>query len=576
LATSVVVAFASLTVTAVGIAVSLMTSDQWPSWLQPYRRWGWWAVLVLALAGAGLAVLEARRQASVHSSTTTTTSVLATDSGAVGGRDVSITGGSGPTAGRDVVIHHHYPPGVPVAEPVAGAGVRLLGAAARLPDDLTPLVGRDTQLAELRGFFTTPGQVSPRVAVVSGLPGVGKSALAVRLAHQLAGWLGRPPLYADLGGLGTGRRDPAKVLGWFLDALQGPDEAIPAGLEERANLYQSLLADERALVVLDNAADADQIHPLLPAGPQCLAIVTSRTRLATLPGALLANLEVLSEPAAVELLETLAGPERIAADPQAALEVARACGGLPLALHIAGARLRSRPTWTVATLAEELADRRRRLGRLNLENLDVRASFALSYDDLPEAAARTFRLLGRVAGPESDAEVAAALTGEDLAAVKDAMEQLVDAQLLELVGPGHYRLHDLLYLFAQERLAAEEPEAAQQAALKRERVWWVKKILAQNLEMEAEWRDEKAEEWPEDVRNARAAEGLRGLAEYVRHLPYDDPRLRHIAQVRFSPNPDEGAAQRLLDEYGFGPGSHLGPPDHDSFLTRYANEMEGG
>jgi NB-ARC domain len=371
LASSVVAAFASLTVTAGGIAASLMTSDQWPGWLQPYRRWGWWAVLVLALAAAGLAVWEARRQASAHSSTTTTTSVLATDSGAVGGRDLSITGGAGPTAGRDVVIHNHYPPSLPAAEPVAGARVRLLGASARLPADLAPLVGRDTQLAELRGFFTAPGQIDPRVAVVSGLPGVGKSALAVRLAHQLADGLGRPPLYADLGGLEAGRRDPAKVLGWFLHALQVSDEAMPEGLEERANLYQSLLADERALVVLDNAADADQIRLLLPEGPRCLAVVTSRSRLATLPGALLANLEVLSEPAAVELLGTLAGRERIAADPQAAREVARACGGLPLALQIAGARLRSRPTWTIATLAEELADRRRRLGRLNLENLDV-------------------------------------------------------------------------------------------------------------------------------------------------------------------------------------------------------------
>ena len=568
--------------------MSLMASDQWPSWLQPYRRWGWWAVLGLGLAAAGLAVLEGRRQAGADGGMTT--NITAAGSGAIGGRDMSVTGGTGPTAGRDAisivgglgptagrdVVTHHYPPGGLVAEPVAGAGVRLLAASARLPADLAALVARDTELDELRGFFTAPGQVGPRVAVLSGLPGVGKSALAVRLAHQLAGRLGRSPLYADLGGLGAGRRDPAEVLSRFLHALQVPDEAMPTGIEERTDLYQSLLADERALVVLDNAADGDQIRMLLPEGPRCLVVVTSRARLATLPGALLVNLEVLPAPAAVELLETLAGAERIAADRQAALEVARACGGLPLAVRIAGARLRSRPTWTVATLAEELADRHRRLGRLTVENLDVRASFALSYDDLPARAARTFRLLGLLAGPESDAGVAAALTDEDPAAVKDAMEELVDAQLLEVVAPGQYRLHDLLYLFAQERLAAEEPEALQEVALERGRVWHVKDTLAQNFEMQAEWRDEKAEEWPEDVRNGRAAEGLRGLAEYVRHLPYDDPRLRHLARVWFSSKPDEGAAQLLLDSYGFGPGSHLGPPHHDSFLTDYADEWSVG
>ena len=353
----------------------------------------------------------------------------------------------------------------PQAMSLAGR-VRLLATSGRLPPDLAPLVGRDTELDELRGFLTAHGQVGPRVAVVSGLPGVGKSALAVQLAHQLAGSVARPPLYADLGGLGAGRRDPAEVLGWFLHALRVPDEAIPAGLEERADLYQSLLTDERALVVLDNAADAHQIRLLLPEGRRCLAVVTSRARLAILPGARLVDLAVLPEPAAIKLLGTMAGPERIAADRESAREVVRACGGLPLAVRIAGARLRSRPAWTVATLAEELADRRRRLGRLKVEDLEVRASFALSYDDLTNTAARTFRLLGLLASTESTAEVAAALTGDDPAVAKDALEALVDAQLLEVVEPGRYRLHDLLYLFALE-LAAREPADQQRSALER-------------------------------------------------------------------------------------------------------------
>jgi tetratricopeptide (TPR) repeat protein len=348
--------------------------------------------------------------------------------------------------------------------------VGLLAASARLPADPTPLVGRDSELAELRGFFTARGPAGPRVAVLSGLPGVGKSAMAVHLARQLAGRVDRRPLYADLGGLGAGRRDPAEVLGWFLHALRVPDEAMPSGLEERADLYQSLLAEQRALVVLDNAADADQVRLLLPEGPRCWVVVTSRARLATLARARLVELGVLPEAAAVRVLEALAGPEQIAADRDAAREVARVCGFLPLAVRIATARLRSRPGWTVARLAEELADRRHRLARLKVEDLEVRASFALSYDDLPEAAARTFRLLGLLAGPESTAEITAALTGDAPAVAEDALEALVDAQLLEVVEPGRYRLHDLLYLFAQE-LAAGEPAEQQHAALGRALGW---------------------------------------------------------------------------------------------------------
>jgi len=357
------------------------------------------------------------------------------------------------------------------AQVVSLAGrVGLLAASARLPADPALLLGRDRELAALRSHFLASGPAGPRVAVLSGPPGVGKSALAVHLAHRLAREFDRRALYADLGGLGAGRRDPAEVLGAFLHALRVPDEAIPAGLAERAALYQSRLAGERALVVLDNAADTGHVAPLLPEGPRAWVLATSRARLATLTGASLVELGVLPEGAAVALLGALAGPERVAADRQAAEEVARMCGGLPLAVRIAAARLRSRPGWTVATLAEHLADRRRRLARLKVEGLEVRASFALSYDELPEAAARTFRLLGLLAGPETTVEVAAALTGDDPAGAKDAVEGLVDAQLLEVVEPGRYRLHGLLYLFAQE-LAAGEPAEEQRAALERALGW---------------------------------------------------------------------------------------------------------
>jgi tetratricopeptide (TPR) repeat protein len=348
--------------------------------------------------------------------------------------------------------------------------VGLLAASARLPSDSTPLLGRDGELTMLRNHFLASGPAGPRIAVLSGPPGVGKSALAIHLAHRLAGEFDRRALYADLGGLGADRSDPAEVLSTFLHALRVPDEAIPSGLKERAALYQSRLADQRALVVLDNTADANQVAFLIPEGDRSWVLVTSRARLATLPRARSVALGALSEAPAVRLLGVLAGPERIRSDRQAAEEVARICGGLPLALRIAAARLASREAWTVATLAEYLIDRRRRLSRLVLENLEVRASFALSYDDLPEAAARGFRLLGLLAGPEVSVEVAAALIGDGRAAAQEDLETMVDAQLLQAVEPERYRMHDLLHLFAQE-LVAHEPVEQQRAALERALGW---------------------------------------------------------------------------------------------------------
>jgi tetratricopeptide (TPR) repeat protein len=406
--------------------------------------------------------------------------------------------------------------------------VGLLAASARLPADPTPLLGRDTELAALRGHFLAPGPAGPRIAVLSGPPGVGKSALAVHLAHRLAREVDRRAVYADLGWLGAGQRDPVEVLGSFLHALRVPDEAIPAGLEERAALYQSRLGDRRALVVLDNAADVDQVRLLLPEGPRSWALVTSRARLATLPGAFLVELAVLPEPAAVTLLGALAGPERVAADRQAAEEVARACGCLPLALRIAAARLRSRPAWTMTTLAGYLADRRRRLARLKVENLEVRASVALSYDELPEASARMFGLLGLLAGPEVTVEVAAALTGDDPMEAKDALEALVDAQLLEVVEPSRYRLHDLLDLFAQE-LAAALPVEEQRAVLERA-VGWLAARAAQASRLLG---DESSTDAKEEAASAAAAHAFADPAAALAWLVAERANLVAAVQMAF-------------------------------------------
>jgi tetratricopeptide (TPR) repeat protein len=252
-----------------------------------------------------------------------------------------------------------------------------------------------------------------------------------------------------------------------------PDSCrIPIGLAGQTAAYRSALAGKRALVLLDNAATEAQVRPLLPGSVGCAVLVTSRRALAALDGATPITLEVLDEREAVALLGGLAGPDRVAAEPAAAAAVVRHCGLLPLAVRIAGARLRSRPAWRVATLADQLADEHQRLQRLRLGDLDVRTSFMLSYAGLDAAAARAFRLLGLLTGPDFAAGVAAALTGAAVEEVEATLESLADAQLLETPAAGRYRFHDLLRLFARERADSEEPAAEQHVALKRAFTWY--------------------------------------------------------------------------------------------------------
>ena len=184
-------------------------------------------------------------------------------------------------------------------------------------------------------------------------------------------------------------------------------------------------------------------------------------------------MESLDRRAAVELLGELVDRQRIAAEPQGADAIARYCGYLPLALRIAGAKLAARPAWPLAALAERLADERRRLSELRAGDLEVRASFELGYTDLDPDDARTFRLLGLLDGPDLTSEVAAALTGHPPDPVGETLERLADAQLLETPEAGRYQLHDLLRLFARERLAAEEPERERRAALERALGWYL-------------------------------------------------------------------------------------------------------
>jgi tetratricopeptide (TPR) repeat protein len=255
------------------------------------------------------------------------------------------------------------------------------------------------------------------------------------------------------------------------------DEALPTNLDEQAALYRSLLAARSALVVLDNASSADQLRPLLPASPTCLVLITSRDRLTGLvaqEGAQVLDLDVFAPEEAIELLARIAGRDRVEAEPEAAAEVARLCGYLPLAVRIVAARLVTRPTMSIATLGGRLADERHRLAELAAGDVEMRASFALSRQALSSGAARLFRRLGLIAGPDFAPGVSAALIDATPRKGEELLEALVDAHLVEVAStPGRYRFHDLLRLYARERVQVEETEPDRQATLRRMFDWYL-------------------------------------------------------------------------------------------------------
>ena len=356
--------------------------------------------------------------------------------------------------------------------PRATASVR----PRQLPPDTASFAGREQELAQLVRLLGEATADGPTVIVaINGLAGVGKSALAVRAAHRLSAHFPDGQLYIDLQGstAGVAPRRPGEVLGRFLRALGVDGRQLPADAEERAGLLRSLLAERRVLVVLDNAATAAQVRLLLPASPGCAALVTSRRHLADLDGVVDLHLDVLTVEDALALLARRAGSHRVAAEPDSAAEVVRLCGGLPLALRIAGARLAARPAWSVRTLAGRLRDERLRLDELKLDGLAVRASLQVAYQELRDRpaedadAGRTLRLLSLLDGADVGVPVAAALIDRSAQTTEVALEWLVDANLLESRAPGRYRFHDLVRLFARERAGCDEAEPDRAAAVAR-------------------------------------------------------------------------------------------------------------
>jgi DNA-binding SARP family transcriptional activator/tetratricopeptide (TPR) repeat protein len=381
----------------------------------------------------------------------------------------------------------------------------------QLPADIGDFTGRHEHVRHLCDMLTSGGRAggpgAVPIAFVAGAGGLGKTTLAVHAAHQIRDHFPDGQLYVDLLGATAQPLPPGDVLARFLRDLGVEGDRVPAGDEERAALYRTRLTGRRVLILLDNARDTAQVRPLLPGSASCAVLVTTRNRTADLASTRFFDLNVLDDDEALALFITILGDERAVAEPEATAEVLVACAGLPLAIRICAARLAARGQWKIATMAKRLRDERRRLDELKVGDLAVRASFQVSYDSLGKARhgadpKRAFRLLGLWQGPWISLQAAVALYGAPGGAgssgraggaddssgqaggageaqvgedeVADALENLVDAHLLESPEPDWYRFHDLLRVYATERVRAEDAQDDRAAAEERVLGWYLR------------------------------------------------------------------------------------------------------
>ncbi|SFQ81978.1 tetratricopeptide repeat protein [Amycolatopsis rubida] len=323
------------------------------------------------------------------------------------------------------------------------------------------------------------------LALLAGPGGVGKTALAARWIGDQADRFPDGQLYADLGIVGAGGLSAAsaEVLNQFLRALGVPAARVPSGLPEMTALFRSVTAEKKLAVLVDNAASAAHVRPLIPASRHCVVVVTSRWRLGVLAmdGGRVLLVDPLDPVSAVELLRAALGGDRVAAEPEPARELAELCGGLPLAMCVAAARLSTRPRWPIARMANALADERTRLPALAVANDAVQASFDLSVAGLEPDPAQAYRLTALHPGPDFGIEEAAAALDRPAAEVQDALDTLVDASLLADAGPDRYRFHDLARLHARLHAEAHESEPARTGAVRRMIAWYLDTVLAADL-----------------------------------------------------------------------------------------------
>jgi DNA-binding SARP family transcriptional activator/tetratricopeptide (TPR) repeat protein len=365
------------------------------------------------------------------------------------------------------------------ADPLARPGHA--EAQPATPRELPPAVpgftGRWAELAALTRLADGPGEQGPGAVVISaigGMPGVGKTALAVHWAHQVADRFADGQLYVNLRGFGpsASAATPAEAVRGFLDALGVPPERVPVRQEAQAGLYRSLLAGKQMLIVLDNARDEAQVRPLLPASPASLVIVTSRNQLAGLAaadGARLLDLDVLPHAEAVQLLSARIGDHRVAAEPEAVDQIASLCAHLPLALAVTAARAAARPRFPLTGLVAELRDTVGRLDALDAGDpaASVRAVFSWSYLQLSDQAAQMFRLLGLHPGPDISVPAVASMAAVDEHQARRLLRELASVCLITEHAPARYAFHDLLRAYAASKARECDPEADRDAAIGR-------------------------------------------------------------------------------------------------------------
>jgi tetratricopeptide (TPR) repeat protein len=367
-------------------------------------------------------------------------------------------------------------PATPVPVPLPGGAVRGGGGPGLVPRELPPpprsFTARSRELEMLDGLLAGEAGTTVVISAVSGTAGIGKTTLAVHWGHRVAARFPDGQLYVNLRGHDPveAPMSPEAALREFLTVLDMPPEKVPQGLAAQSALFRSLLAGRRMLVVLDNAHDAAQVRPLLPASPGCMAVVTSRERLTGLvatAGAHLINLDLLTTDEARRLLTGRLGEHRVAAEPDAADRIIGACSHLPLALAIAAARALTHPGWSLEKLAAELAAARLDALTTGDPAADARAVFSWSYRALTPPAAALFRLLGLHPGPDFGAASAASLLGVPDAVARDLLDELVRAQMAGARGGGRCTFHDLLRAYARELTEALDGPEVRRAALAR-------------------------------------------------------------------------------------------------------------
>ncbi len=343
----------------------------------------------------------------------------------------------------------------------------------QLPPVVAHFVGRRDEIDTLNNLRASHPGTTVVICAIAGTAGVGKTALALHWAHQVADRFGDGQLYVNLRGYDPGRAvTTADALAGFLRALGVPGQEIPAGADERAARYRSMLASARMLIVLDNAADEQQVRPLLPASPASLVLVTSRRQLnglAAADGAHLVSLDVLSQTEAVQMLTARLGAARAAAEPAAMADLADLCARLPLALAVAAARAAARPRFPLAALAAELADTAGPLDALEDDDpaTSMRAVFSWSTRQLSEESARMFRLLGLHPGPDVAIAAAASLVGCTRQQARQMLRELARAHLITEHVRGRYAFHELLRAYAADQARALDSQDDRDAAIGR-------------------------------------------------------------------------------------------------------------